>query len=286
MRFGAIVAAAVLWFAGAAWAQPADDATARQEALLAEARAALAENPDDADAMIWAGRRLGYLGRYDEAMAEFRAGWDRFPQDARFPRHLGHRLITVRRFDEAAGALQAAADLMAARPDDVEPDGMPNASGVPTSTLKGNIFYHLALAHYLEGDFAKAATAWAEASAVAANSDSAAASRYWLYLSRMRAGDKDGANAALAPVTADWAPIENGDYHRLALCFKGEGDCAALEAEAMASGGVAAGTLLYGLGAKALIEGDRKKAKAIFARITETAAPTSFGYIAAEAETK
>ena len=287
MKLGAMMAAAVLWFAGAAWAQqPANDATARQEALLAEARAALAANPDDAEAMIWAGRRLGYLGRYDEAIAQFRAGWAQFPENARFPRHLGHRLITTRRFDEAAEALQQAADLMAARPDEIEPDGMPNASGVPTSTLKGNIFYHLALAHYLQEDFAAAATAWGEASAVAANVDSAAASRYWLYLSRMRAGDKDGAQSALAPVGADWTPIENGDYHRLALCFKGEADCAALETEAMASEGVAAGTLLYGLGVKALIDGDRKKAKAIFARITQNAAPTSFGYIATEAETK
>jgi TolA-binding protein len=276
--------AAFLCFTGAAWAQPADDTTARQEALLAEARAALAENPGDADAMIWAGRRLGYLGRYEEAMAEFRAGWARFPEDARFARHLGHRLITVRRFADAADVLQAAADLMAALPDQVEPDGMPNEAGIPTSTLKGNIFYHLALAHYLQGNFAQAAAVWAESAAVAANVDSAAASRYWLYLSRMRAGDETGAARALAPVSADWALIENGDYHRLALCFKGEGDCAALEKEAMESEGVAAGTLLYGLGAKALIDGDKKHAKTIFARILENAAPTSFGYIAAKAE--
>jgi tetratricopeptide (TPR) repeat protein len=280
------VMAAVLFLAGAAWAQPADDFTAQQEALLAEARAALAENPDNAEARIWAGRRLGYLGRYDEAMAEFSEGWARYPEDARFPRHLGHRLITVRRFGEAADVLQQAADLMAARPDEVEPDGMPNAAGVPTSTLKGNIFYHLALAHYLQGDYAEAATVWAQAAAVAENVDAAAASRYWLYLSRMRAGDRAGAAAALAPVTADWALIENHDYQRLSLCFKGAGDCAALEEEAMASEGVAAGTMLYGLGAKALIDGDKKKARAIFARITDNAAPTSFGYIAAETETK
>ena len=277
--------AAVFCFAAdAACAQPADDFTARQEAYLAEARAALAENPNDADAMVWAGRRLGYLGRYDEAMAEFRAGWARFPEDARFPRHLGHRLITTRQFAEAAEVLQAAADLMAERPDEVEPDGLPNAAGVPTSTLKGNIFYHLALAHYVRHDFSKAATAWAEAAAVAENVDSAAPARYWLYLARMRAGDPAGAEQAVAPVRADWPMIEYQDYLHLALCMKGEWDCAALEAEAMERDGVAAGTLLYGLGAKALIDGDKKRAKKIFARITENAAPTSFGYIAAEAE--
>ncbi len=286
MRVWAILA--VMCFAGGALAQPADDPAQdfamRQEAYLAEARAALAENPDDSDARIWAGRRLGYLGRYDEAMEELREGWGRFPEDARFPRHLGHRLISTRRFDEAANVLQAGADLMAARPDKVEPDGLPNAAGVPTSTLKGNIFYHLALAHYLMGDYARAATVWAEAAAVAENPDAAAASRYWLYLSRMRAGDEAGAAEALAPVTADWELIENHDYHRLSLCFKAVDECEALEAEAMKSEGVAAGTLLYGLGAKALIDGDEKRAQKIFARILDGAAPASFGYIAAEAE--
>ncbi len=280
------VIAAVLLFAGMANAQPADEFTAKQEVLLAQARASLAADPEDSAAMIWAGRRLGYLGRYDEAMDEFRAGWADFPEDARFPRHLGHRLITTRNFEDAENVLQAAADLMAAKPDRIEPDGLPNAAGIPTSTLKGNIFYHLALAHYLQGDFSKAAMVWAQAAAVADNPDAAAASRYWLYLSRMRAGDRDGAAAALAPVAADWALIENHDYHRLSLCFKGEDDCAALETEAMASEGVAAGTLLYGLGAKALIDGDKKGARKIFARILDGAAPTSFGYIAAEAETQ
>lgn len=261
-----------------------DDFTATQEALLAEAQAALAADPGDADAAVWAGRRLGYLGRYEEAIEVYREGWARHPGDARFPRHIGHRLISLRRFDEAAEVLQQAADLMAARPNEVEPDGLPNDAGVPTSTLKGNIFYHLALAHYLQKDFGSAAATWAQAAAVAANPDAASASRYWLYLSRARAGDMSGADAALAPVSGQWELLENHDYHELALCFKGEADCEKIAARAFAGEGVAAGTLLYGLGAKALIDGDMNKAKDFFDAALSSGAPASFGYIAAEAE--
>ena len=43
--------------------------------------------------------------------------------------------------------------LVAAKPDEVEPDGAPNARGIPRSTLQSNIWYHLGLAQYLAGDF-------------------------------------------------------------------------------------------------------------------------------------
>ncbi|GAM97589.1 hypothetical protein U91I_01216 [alpha proteobacterium U9-1i] len=273
-------------FSGAPLERPTVSAEARatQERLLAEAQAALAANPNDADAAIWAGRRLGYLGRYRDAIAAFEAGAARHPQDARFPRHLGHRLITVRRIDDAIAALTRAEALMADRPDDVEPDGMPNASGVPTSTLKGNIAYHLALAHYLKGDFDAAARTFAGAVALSANSDSAAASRYWLYLSLARAGDRQAAAAALAPVRADWTVIENGGYYRLALCFKGEGDCAALEAEAAGGSNPGSTSVAYGLAAQALIQGRSRDARARLTTIDSASDWGSFGHIAAEAD--
>ncbi|MBX3704756.1 MAG: hypothetical protein KF822_13360, partial [Steroidobacteraceae bacterium] len=48
----------------------AEDA-ARMEAQLARARAAWEQNRDDADALIWLGRRTAYLGRYREAITIF-----------------------------------------------------------------------------------------------------------------------------------------------------------------------------------------------------------------------
>ena len=81
-----------------------DPFTTQQTRLLSEAEATLADNPTDADALIWKGRRLGYLGRYEEAIAVYMTGEALHPTDARFARHIGHRLISLRRFAEAAGS--------------------------------------------------------------------------------------------------------------------------------------------------------------------------------------
>src|SRR5690606_8383587 len=72
------------------------DARRRMEAQLAEARAAYERQPNDADAIIWLGRRLAYLGYYRDAIEVFSEGIAKHPDDARFYRHRGHRFITTR----------------------------------------------------------------------------------------------------------------------------------------------------------------------------------------------
>jgi tetratricopeptide (TPR) repeat protein len=276
--------AAILAVTFPAQAAEDDPFTAEQTRLLAEAEATLAADPADADALIWKGRRLGYLGRYEEAIAVYDAGEKLHPADARFARHIGHRLISLRRFEEAEAALARAALLAAASPDAVEPDGLPNAAGVPTSTLKGNIFYHLGLAHYLQGDFNAAARAYEGAAALSDNPDAAAAALYWLYLSLMQAGDERAARAALARVDASWTLIENGVYQELALCLRGEADCEAILARARAADGIDYATPAYGVAMQRLLAGDRKGARALFKEILEREGGASFGRLAAEAE--
>lgn len=274
--------AAPVFFASPARAQ--DDFTAEQTRLLAEAEAALAQNPDDADAIIWKGRRLGYLGRYEEAIAAFEEGERRHPDDARFARHIGHRLISLRRFAEADAAFGRAARLSAAIRDEIEPDGLPNEAGVPTSTLKGNIWYHAGLAHYLQGNFGRAARAFSGAAALAHNTDAAAAARYWLYLALMRAGEPNVAERVIAAVDPDWSLIENGVYHELTLCFRDLADCDAILARARASEGVDYSTPAYGVAMKYLLEGKRKEARALFEEIAQSESGAAFGRLAAEAE--
>ena len=87
-----------------------------REAKLAEARAAVERSPGDPDALLWLGRRLGYLGRYREAIATFSRGVRMHPEDARFYRHLGHRHITVRELDLAIADLEKAATSTTASP--------------------------------------------------------------------------------------------------------------------------------------------------------------------------
>lgn len=281
----ALIAAGLLVMPPALAAEPSAF-TLEQTRLLTEAEARLAANPSDADALIWKGRRLGYLGRYEEAIAVFGAGEKQHPKDARFARHIGHRLISLRRYEEAEAALARAAMLVAALPDAVEPDGLPNAAGVPTSTLKGNIFYHLGLAQYLQGDFDGAALRYEGAAALADNPDAAAAALYWLYLSLKRAAQDAAAGEALARVDASWTLIENGVYHDLALCFRGERDCDAILARAREAEGVDFVTPAYGVAMQRRLKGDRKGARALLKDIVERDDSTAFGRLAAEADLK
>lgn len=259
---------------------PEDEA--RMQAQLADALAAWEADPSDADALIWAGRRTAYLGRYREAIEIFSKGIARHPSDARMYRHRGHRYITVREIDRAIADLEKAAALIAGRPDDVEPDGLPNARNIPTSTLHSNVWYHLALARYLRGDFDRAAEAWQRSRDAVANPDNVVASSHWLYLALRRAGRDADAAAVLQPIVAEMDVIENGDYHQLLLMYKGETRPQALLGGAGTDAGGSA--VRYGVGAWYFVNGRRREAGALWADILEGPDWPSFGYIAAEAE--
>lgn len=259
---------------------------AQRESELAAARAAVEGHPDDPDSLIWLGRRTAYLGRYREAIAVFTRGTERFPGDARFLRHRGHRYLTVRRIADAVADLERAASLTAGKADEVEPDGLPNARGVPTSTLQGNIWYHLGLARYLEGDFAGALAAYQRDLELAKNPDSVVSSSYWLYLALLRLGRGEEAATVLAPITADLDVIENQIYHRLLLAFKGELEYEKVLSESAADGveSLDFATAGYGVGAWYLASGMEEEARAMFRRVLDAGNWPAFGYLAAEAE--
>ena len=141
------------------------------DADLAQAEKALAANPKDAEAIIWVGRRLGYLWRYNDAIAMFTKGIALHPDNPKFYRHRGHRYISIRQFAKAQADFEKAAQLIKGKPDEIEPDGAPNPAGKPRSTLQFNIWYHLALSHYLQGNYARAYDAWVECMKVSNNDD-------------------------------------------------------------------------------------------------------------------
>ena len=192
------------------------------EENLKQAEIVYGKNPDDPDATIWMGRRIAYLGRYRDAIETSAKGSRSIPTIARMYRHRGHRYITVREFPSAIADFSKAAQLVAGKPDQVEPDGQPNARNTPTSTLQSNIYYHLALAHYLSGDFAKATEAYVKCMTVSKNPDMLVATTYWYYLALARQGRTAEATALLAPITPGMDIIENASYHRLLRLFKGE----------------------------------------------------------------
>jgi tetratricopeptide (TPR) repeat protein len=252
------------------------------EAKLAEARTEYEADPDDADAIIWLGRRTAYLGEYREAIAIFSEGIAKHPDDARMYRHRGHRYITVRRFDDAIADLERAARLIAGSEDEVEPDGLPNARNIPTSTLHSNIWYHLGLAYYLKGDFGNALRAYRECMTVSGNPDMLVATSHWLYMTLRRLRRDDDAAAVLEPIDAEMDIIENGTYHRLLLMYEGTLDPEALLAEAQASEGIDNPTLGYGIGNWHYYNGRLEEAENVFRSVLEGPQWAAFGYIAAE----
>lgn len=252
---------------------------------LTRAEVVYGRNPDDADAIIWLGRRTAYLGRYREAIEHFSDGIEKHPDDARMYRHRGHRYITVRELDRAVEDLTKAAALVANKPDQVEPDGQPNAKNIPTSTLNSNIYYHLGLAHYLKGNFTAALDAYRQCLTLSKNPDMLVATSHWLYMTLRRLNRTDDAARVLDGITADMNIIENGSYHRLLMVYKGQEKADAILASAT-SGGLDAVTMGYGIGNWHLYNGRRDEAMAIFRRIVDEQSSqwAAFGYIASEAE--
>lgn len=260
-----------------------DEARSGLESDLAEARAAYEASPDDADAIIWLGRRLAYLGRYREALQVFGEGLEKHPDDPRMYRHRGHRWISVREFDRAIEDLSRAAELIEGTEDRVEPDGAPNPSGIPRSTLHSNIWYHLGLAHYLRHDFRSALDAYLPGLEVSDNDDMYVATADWLYMTYRRLGMDREAAALLETVSEDMEILENESYHKRLLMYQGVLEPESLLSEEDADA-LTLATQGYGVGNWHLYNGDTDRALRIFRQVLDTGYWPAFGYIAAESE--
>ena len=109
----AIVSVAIILFAGAAHTQPCFHASKEVAPVLsketgdayqknlADAEALHLEKPNEADSIIWLGRRMAYLGRYQDAVRVFSSGLVLHKNEPRLYRHRGHRYLTLRCFDDA-----------------------------------------------------------------------------------------------------------------------------------------------------------------------------------------
>lgn len=254
------------------------------EKKLAAAREKLAGNRDDVEAHIWVGRRLGYLWRMHDAIAAYTRAAERFPYEARVYRHRGHRFISMRQFDDAIEDLQRASALLAGQPDEVEPDGMPNEQGVPLTTTGFNVWYHLALAYYLEGRFESAVISWENALERSRDlPDNRVAVTDWMYLTLRRLGRDEEAAALLEPITADMEIIENHAYHRRLLMYKGLIEPDEL-LDVKRSDELEIATLGYGLGQYLVLEGRAEEGRKWFERVVRGPYWPAFGFIASEVE--
>ena len=188
-----------------------------------------------------------------------------------------------RQFDRAVADFEKAVTLIKGTPDEIEPDGAPNPTGKPRSTLHFNIWYHLALAHYLKGDYQKAADAYVECMKVSTNDDAITATTDWQWMTLMRLGRKAEAAKVLERITPKMEILENGSYHRRLLMYKGLEKPEALLDPAKADA-LTIATQGYGVGNWHFVSGDRARAREIFEKVVSGAYWSAFGYIAAEAD--
>ena len=105
---------------------------------LAVYERAISLEPARADFYVGKGRTLARMRKYDEAFAAYGAALKLEPNNPMILRYRGHNYINVKRLDDALADLTKAE---AMKKDD------------------NGIYYHLALAYYFKGEYAKAADA-------------------------------------------------------------------------------------------------------------------------------
>lgn len=252
---------------------------------LASAQAAYDADPTDETNIIWLGRRLSYLERFDEAIDVFTKGLEIHPESYRLLRHRGHRYISTRQFEKAIDDLTRAATLVKDVPIEIEPDGMPNAAGVPRSNAQFNIYYHLGLAHFLRAEELEAFRAYEKCMAYSNNDDLRCATLHWLCMTLWHIGMDDHAAIMLDRFPAEPEIIENDGYFMLIQLYRGERDVdailSAIDLNAMSVEDVTVG---YGLVNWLYRIGRVDEATAWRDAMLRSPHEFAFGFIAAEAD--
>ncbi|WP_370089180.1 tetratricopeptide repeat protein [Ekhidna sp.] len=261
---------------------PADSAKLEQD--VQAAKAAFEAYPDSLDLIIWYGRRLAYQGKYLEAIYTYTKGLEKFPTSHRLRRHRGHRYITTRQLDKAVNDYEMAAFYSINAKNAIEPDGIPNKLNTPLGNDKFNIWYHYGLAHYLNGRYDKAISAYKKCMEFSDNDDLLVATTYWLYMTYKKIGNAELAENLLSEISGNMTIVENDAYLDLLLLFKGDKSVEELTAKALPENGAIDPTRGYGIGNYYQQQGNIEKANEVFLKVLESPSWASFGYIAAEAE--
>jgi tetratricopeptide (TPR) repeat protein len=238
-------------------------AQADEKNVVAEAEKKLAAEPENMDLLIALGRAQASVWRYRDAIATYSRGIAKAPKNAMLYRHRGHRYITLRMFDKAVKDLELAAKL---------------------NSRDYDIWYHLGLAHYLKGDFKKAAGAYERCRAVAEKDDSLIAVSDWLYMTYRRQEKEYEAAQVLERITLNMKVEENKSYYDRLLMYKGIKKESEIVHDKLTDLELA--TIGYGVGNWYLCNKDKIKALALFQKITDGKYWPAFGFIAAETELK
>jgi len=251
---------------------------------LEDARKKYESDPENLDNIIWYGRRMAYLGRYQEAIRIYSIGLDLNPNSYRLLRHRGHRYITVRKFDAAIEDLQRAAFYARPAENKIEPDGLPNRLNKPLSNDKFNIWYHLGIAYYLKGNYDKAISSFKKCITYADNDDLIVATTDWFYMTYRKIGNLPAAQELLAPISRRMNIVENYAYHQRLMMYQGHYQPEDLLDKADRDNDSIDPTIGYGVANWYLYNGQVDIATELIDKILRNPQWDGFGYIAAEVD--
>jgi tetratricopeptide (TPR) repeat protein len=145
------------------------------------------------------------------------------------------------------------------------------------------LFYHLALARYLTGDFAKAAETYDGCIRTAQTPDNRTSCQAWQFLALTRAGRKADAQKLLDGFAPDPNQAPSAYIDRL-LLFKGV-KAEEEVAKAMDKDAIQLPTVAYSIGIWHLLNGREPKAREYFEKaITPPAQQSAFGAVASSVE--
>lgn len=227
---------------------------------VARAESSLIADTSGVERLLALGLAQAGIRQYREAITTFTLAIKRAPENAELYRWRGHRYLSVREFERARADLERGLELD------------PECYGC---------LYHLGIVRYVTGDFAGAAEAFQRGLPLAPNAGETAGSIDWSWMSLMRAGRPDEAQAVL-DANRDSLAVENAYVRRLRL-YRGEIGPELVVTPAD-TGDVDLATLNYGLGNWYLVRGDTALAREWFGRAVASGGWPAFGFIAAEAD--
>ncbi len=232
-----------------------------EKGAIAEAEKNLSADSKNIELIIKLGQAQASVWRYRDAIRTYTRGIEIAPENALLYRHRGHRYISTRQFDKAIADLERGAKL----------DGK-----------NYDIWYHLGLAYYLKGDFARAASAYEKCREVALKDDSLIAVSDWLYMTYRRQKKEAEAARVLERITPAMQPGENKSYFDRLLFYKGLKKESDIINDKMTDLEIA--TVGYGIANWHLYNGNPAKANEYFQRIVSGKYWPAFGFISAETE--
>ncbi|MFO8175365.1 MAG: tetratricopeptide repeat protein [Longimicrobiales bacterium] len=249
---------------------------------IAEADAALAEDPGNVERIIAAGRIRRNFWQYRQAMELYTRAIELAPEDWRPYRYRGHRHISLREFDAAVADLERARSL---------------------APLNWDVAYHLGLAYYLSGRFQDASAEYRRCLGLAQDPVARAASgddfrscsrngddpesrvamTEWAVRAALRAGQEEEVVKLLQEIPTDLDVEENVAYYHDLLFYKG----LMTEEEILNPGPHAPyrrETVGYGVANWILTHGDTTRAITLLEELARDPWWPGFGRVASEAD--